>query len=65
MRPTLSAILVISCIDDEITFVDGARENSINPFDANTYHHHFLEKAYRNILISGNLYQFVQPFQSV
>jgi hypothetical protein len=26
--------LVISCIDDEVAFVDGARENSINPSDA-------------------------------
>src|SRR5918993_5605521 len=31
----MPAILVISCIDDEeVAFVDGARENSINPFDA-------------------------------
>src|ERR671910_2243481 len=30
----MPAILVISCIDDEeVAFVDGARENSINPFD--------------------------------
>jgi hypothetical protein len=27
----MPAILVISCIDDEVTFVDGVRENSINP----------------------------------
>jgi hypothetical protein len=30
----MPAILVISDIDDEVAFVDGARANSINPFDA-------------------------------
>jgi hypothetical protein len=30
----MPAILVLSCIDDEeVAFVEGARENSINPFD--------------------------------
>jgi hypothetical protein len=29
----MPAILVISCIDDEVAFVDGARKNSINPSD--------------------------------
>jgi hypothetical protein len=30
----MPAILVISCIDDEVAFVDGVRENSINPSEA-------------------------------
>jgi hypothetical protein len=30
----MPAIFVISDIDDEVAFVDGTRENSINPFDA-------------------------------
>jgi hypothetical protein len=32
----MSAILVISCIDDEVAFVDGVRENSINPSEASS-----------------------------
>jgi hypothetical protein len=30
----MPAILVIPCIDDEVAFVDGVGENSINPSEA-------------------------------